>query len=65
MSKKLFYRVITKFFDNGRVDVAMCSIEAFNKPKNRYEQHSTFDIYYDYFVTKEEACVWVKQAKEA
>lgn len=60
-----FWKVTTRFFDNGKVDVAVEQQEGASIPKNASAEKDKFDEYIDYFKTKEEADEWAEDARNA
>jgi hypothetical protein len=52
---KTFYSVNQQYFDNGKVIANIEKIQAEEKPKNTFEQHSRYDFYCDYFNTLKQA----------
>lgn len=58
-----FWKVTTRFFDNGKVDVRLEQIEAAAIPKNSSSDTAKYDEYIDYFKTKKEAQQWVDDAR--
>ena len=60
-----FWKVTTRFFDNGKVDVAVEQQEGASIPKNASSEKDKFDEYIDYFDSHEEAAEWAEQARKA
>lgn len=60
-----FWKVTTRFFDNGKVDVAVEQQEGASIPKNSSAEKDKFDEYIDYFKTKKEADEWAEDARNA
>lgn len=63
--EKTFWRVCQKYFDDGRVSVAVYTVKADKKPDNTSVEGKTFDEYNDYFDTREEADEWAENARNA
>ena len=59
------YEVVTKYYDNGKVDVAFHTYEMDKKPENKFAELPRYDIYHDYFTNKREACRYYEDAKRA
>lgn len=60
-----FWKVTTRFFDNGKVDVSMDHMEASTMPENSSSETKKYDEYIDYFKTKKEANQWADDARNA
>ena len=60
-----FWKVTTRFFDNGKVDSNMEQIEAATMPDNSSSETKKYDEYIDYFKTKKKAKQWVEDAYSA
>ncbi|MDR0325031.1 MAG: hypothetical protein LBI19_02910 [Oscillospiraceae bacterium] len=62
-----FYKVISRFFDNGRFTVKMQTYRDCldRRPNNQSFEVPDSDIYHDWFDTLEEAQAFMKEAKEA
>lgn len=63
--EKTFWRVCQKYFDDGRVAVAVYTVKAANKPESTSVEGRNFDEYNDYFDTREEADEWAENARNA
>lgn len=61
----MFWHVVTKFFDSGKVKVNLAPIEADCKPENHMSENKTCDEYHDYFDTYEEAAAYAADARKA
>lgn len=62
---KEFWRVSTKYYDNGKVKAVMCKVLAEEKPENKIVENEMYDEYHDYFDSYDEAYQWYKDAKNA
>lgn len=51
----LYYCVISKFYDNGRVTANIKTIEAIEKPKDTCMYLKNYDLYKEYFDTETKA----------
>lgn len=60
-----FWKVTTRFFDSGKVDVKVEQEEASSRPKNSSSDTDKYDEYIDYFKTKKEADQWAEDARNA
>jgi hypothetical protein len=60
-----FWKVTTRFFDSGKVDVAVEQQEGASMPDNTSAEKEKFDEYIDYFKTKREADAWAEDARNA
>lgn len=46
----LYYQVVTKFYDNGAIDVSHIKVfEGDKMPENSKAECAVCDVYYDYF----------------
>ena len=63
--KSMFWGVKQWYFDNGKVEVDVFSLEAEAKPNSRITEQVSYDEYIDYFDNYEEAAAWAEQALEA
>ena len=63
--EKTFWRVCQKYFDDGRVSVAVYAVKATKKPDSTSVEGKTFDEYNDYFDTHEEADEGAENARNA
>lgn len=63
--KKTFWRVCQKYFDDGRVSVAVYAVKDDKKPDSTFVEGKTFDEYNDYFYTREEADECAENARNA
>ena len=61
----IIYEVVTSFFDNGKVRVALHTYEMDKKPENKCIETSRCDRYHDYFTSKKEAYKHYDDAKRA
>lgn len=59
----MFWKVTTKFFDNGKVDVYMESIQTDKRPTNTSKEFAKYDLYEDFFDTKADAEKFVVEAQ--
>ena len=60
------YSVIQKYFDTGKVEAEIRTIECDRLPTiARYRERQTFDEYTDYFKTLPEAEVFLQEALNA
>lgn len=61
-----FYCVVQEYYDNGRVEARVTSHagakDASDLPKNRTEERSNKDVYFDYFLNKNEAIKFCDEA---
>ncbi len=56
-----FYQVISYFYDDGRTSASITNvIEAEEKPQNTHFTLKKYDVYTDYFSTKQQAAQFVK-----
>ena len=53
--KKLYYCVVSKYFDDGRAYAVVKSVYEEEKPVNEYKSFNMVDVYHDYFDTLREA----------
>lgn len=60
-----FWKVTTKFYDNGTVKAAVDFIEADSKPANETYSREKYDLYCDYFDSQKEASDFFQQALNA
>lgn len=60
-----FWKVTTRFFDNGKVDCTMERIEVTTIPESASSDTEKYDEYIDYFKTKKEAQQWADDARNA
>lgn len=61
-----YYSVIARFYDDGRVVATMGeSVEANEMPKNTWRELARFDIYTDWFESREKALAHLEEAKRA
>ncbi len=61
----VFWHVVTKFFDSGKVKVNIAPIEAESRPKSYMAENATCDEYHDYFNTYPEAAKYAADARKA
>lgn len=62
---KEFWCVMSRFFDNGRVQVVTYLIEAEKMPEQQCIETARFDEYRDYFKTYAEARDYEQDCKRA
>lgn len=63
---KTYYKVIIRYYDNGKVDVSEVEeFESPKKPENYFEQTPLCDVYVDYFDNYKEAQTFRTEAFEA
>lgn len=60
---KTYWKVTTKFFDNGKVQVKLDTVEADQKPENTMVEGKMCDIYTDYYDNYKDARQAVTDAK--
>lgn len=60
-----FWKVTTKFYDNGQVKASIETIEADALPTNSNTEYRLYDEYCDYFTDHEEAAKFFESAKKA
>lgn len=60
-----FWKVTTRFYDNGKVDVKVEQEQGPSMPKSSSSEQKKFDEYIDYFKTKKEADQWAEDARNA
>lgn len=60
-----FWKVTTRFFDNGKVDVSVEQQEGATMPGGTSAEKEKFDEYIDYFKTEKEARKWADDARKA
>lgn len=62
---KTYYKVVSRFYDNGKTSADISTIKAEEKPENGYAEHRTYDEYTDYFETMAEAREWANGVRDA
>lgn len=62
---KIYYKVTSRFYDNGKTSADISAVKTNEKPENGYNELRTHDEYTDYFDTIEEAQEFVKGVYEA
>lgn len=62
---KRFYRVVTAYFDNGKVCASIDAIESDKRPVDTFESLPKYDRYVDYFESKAKAEKWYQDALNA
>ena len=60
-----FWKVTTRFFDNGKVDATVEQQEGPTMPESTSAEKEKFDEYIGYFKTKKEARKWADDARNA
>lgn len=61
-----FYEVTSKFFNSGRVTARLTdTVEALTRPTDLHTETPGFDIYVDYFDTRDEAVEFIKETYES
>lgn len=60
-----FWKVTTKFYDNGVVKANIDTVETDVLPANSNTEHRLYDEYCDYFTDHEEAVNFFDSAKKA
>lgn len=60
-----FWKVTTRFFDNGKVDVSVEQTDGATMPESSSSETKKYDEYIDYFKTKKEASQWAEDARNA
>lgn len=59
----LYYQVVTKFYDNGTIDVSeVKTFEGDKIPENSSSEAAVCDVYYDYFKHEQQAEKFRKEA---
>lgn len=59
----LYYQVVTKFYDNGAIDVSdVKTFEGDKIPENSSGEAAVCDVYYDYFESEQQAEQFRKEA---
>lgn len=62
----LYYQVVTRFYDNGEVDVSDVKVcEGDKMPENSNSEAAVCDVYYDYFKEEYEAEKYRQEALNA
>lgn len=59
---KTFYKVVTKFYNSGKVTASIHEVLAEIKPASYFCDNNNCDEYHDYFNTQEEAVKFYKEA---
>lgn len=49
------YEVVSKFYDDGKVEVTFYRLELDVKPCNKFKKRKHCDVYCDYFTNEREA----------
>lgn len=60
-----YWKVVSKFFDSGRIKCNIGRIEAESKPENTMQENKTCDEYHDFFDTYDEAAAYARQTRQA
>jgi hypothetical protein len=67
--KMIFYCVVSSFYDNGRVEAHITNHagakDETDLPKNGMKEYKNKDVYFDYFINKDEAIRFCDEAKKA
>lgn len=62
----LYYQVVTRFYDNGAVEVSEVKpLEGDKIPENSKSEAFVCDVYYDYFKSEHEAEKFRREAMNA
>ena len=61
----IIYEVVSMFFNDGKVKVALHTYELDKKPENRFIETPRCDRYHDFFTCKKEAYKHYEDAKRA
>ena len=60
---KVYYSVVTKVYDNGRVECNLDGCKSFEeRPENTCVGLAGYDLYMDFFETEKEAKEFVQEA---
>ena len=62
---RIFYGVLTEFYDNGSVNACIISRKAKLKPKNKFKNTPIANCYEDWFLTEAEAESFLSEARAA
>ena len=58
-----FYKVTSRFYDDGTVKTNISPVRGFSKPDNVYQSLNECDYYADFFDTQDEAELFEKDVK--
>lgn len=61
----MYYRVTTKFYDDGKVDVLVDTVYKKEQPKNFSCEFKEYDLYCDFFDSWSDAAKFAEQAKKS
>ena len=59
-----FYKVTSRYYDDGYCDVKFTTIYAAKKPQDTSKELKHCDLYIDYFEDKQEAEIFANTVKE-
>lgn len=59
-----FYKVTSRYYDDGRCTVNLTTVYADEKPQDTSEELKRCDLYNDYFEDKQEAEIFANTVKE-
>ena len=60
-----FWKVTTRYFDTGKVDVFVEQIQAEKMPNDVSSETAKYDEYIEHFKTRKEAERWAEDARNA
>lgn len=61
MNKKTYYKVTSKFYDNGKMETTTETVFLNEKPNNEFSSNKDYDLYVDYFEKLKDAQAYIKE----